>query len=90
MSESPAQTRAQDAIVSILASMNNQNLENNVSSNGPVNYSHTVPEVDEVVSLEAHNFEQERQEMLPLNLATTSPSQVGTLPYLLTWGILGE
>ena len=65
----------QDAIASILASMNSQTLETTVSSANPVDYSTAVQEVDEVVSLDQPEF-QERQEVLPLNLATNSPAQV--------------
>ena len=46
-----------------------------MSSGNPVDYSTAVSEVDEVVTLDQQHFE-DRREVLPLNLATTSPSQV--------------
>ena len=74
-SSSPPHSRAQDAIASILASMNTQAVLDTAPA-APVDYS-AVQEVDEVVALDPRQFE-ERQEVLPLNLATTSPAQVHT------------
>lgn len=74
VSGSQTHARAQDAIASILASMNSQTMETSVSAANPVDYSTGVQEVDEVVALDARQFE-ERQEVLPLNLVTTSPTQ---------------
>ena len=76
-SSSTQHSKAQDAIASILASMNTQVLDTTVNAANPVDYSTAVQEVDEVVSLDPRHFEAERQEVLPLNLATTdSSSQV--------------
>ena len=54
-----------------------QGLEPVVSSGNPVDYSTAVAEVDEVVTLDHQQFE-DRREVLPLNLATSSPTQVHT------------
>jgi len=72
-------SRAQDAIASILASMNTQVLDTAGTAANPVNYSTAVQEVDEMVSLDPQQFEAERQEVLPLNLATTDSSSQGTV-----------
>ena len=57
--------------------MNTQVLDTAGTAANPVNYSTAVQEVDEMVSLDPQQFEAERQEVLPLNLATTdSSSQV--------------